>query len=152
MNGKWQHGLPRHGIGESFLFHHHGRNFFSNWGDVISDRSFQLRLLLQLLRRIVRRNPRHGPELRLLFRIGPCTNFSSLDLAALNAVSQKYPVVKKELMVVTASVFSTSQPLESVEIQLALEGGELGDLEVLGKHSNEFLGLSENKTSPVRLP
>jgi len=52
----------------------------------------------------------------------------------------------------TILVSSTRQSLKAIEIQLTLEGCHFGELEINGQEFLEFLGLSYDKATTVRLP
>lgn len=55
-------------------------------------------------------------------------------------------------MVVSTAVAASCQALEAVKIELTLEGGDLGELEVVRKQLDKFLGLVDHNASSVRLP
>ena len=60
---------------------------------------------------------------------------------------------KEEFVVVAALIDTTSEAVESIEIELALKAGHLGLLEVLGHDMvDEFLRLVNNEASSVWLP
>ena len=98
------------------------------------------------------RDPVHLPKVRFLLRVGASTDSSSLDLDSMNVVRQERPSFQEEFMVVSTAVTASCQPLEAIQIQLTLEGGNLGELEVVGEQLDEFLGLVDHNASSVRLP
>ena len=60
---------------------------------------------------------------------------------------------QEQLVVIASAVFSLGDPRESVQVQLALEGGQLRLLEIL-RHNrvDELLRLVKDETSAMRLP
>lgn len=70
-------------------------------------------------------DPRHGPKVRFLLRIGASSNSSSLDLDAMDVAHQKRLAQKKHFVVVAALVVAMSETHKSIEVELPLEGSNL---------------------------
>ena len=71
-------------------------------------------------------HPWHLPEVRLLVGIGLGADTGAFDLDALNVLGETHLSSEKQLVVVAALVGTSSETIETVEVQLALEGGNLG--------------------------
>jgi hypothetical protein len=67
-------------------------------------------------------------------------------------VSQEDLALKEEFVVVTTSVAPASQSLKAIQVQLTLETGELGELEVLRKQFHKLLWLVDHKAASMGLP
>lgn len=120
--------------------------------DSVGKRGNLLSARLRRFAAVVIRDPVHLPKAGFLLRVGASADSSSLDLDAMDVVRQKHPSLEEEFMVVSTAVTASCQTGETIEIQLTLEGGDLGELEVVGKQCNEFLRLVHHKASSVRLP
>jgi hypothetical protein len=67
-------------------------------------------------------------------------------------VCQKEAILEEEFVVITSLIFTAGEALKAIEIQLALKGCQLGELEIVREKLCEFLGLVHHKTASVWLP
>jgi len=72
----------------------------------------------------VRRHGGHGVKVGFALGTGGRLELGALDLGAVHALGEKDAVAQKELVVVTAGIGASGQALETVQIELALEGSQ----------------------------
>mmetsp|Transcript_5003 Transcript_5003/g.14562 ORF Transcript_5003/g.14562 Transcript_5003/m.14562 type:complete len:227 (+) Transcript_5003:1105-1785(+) len=95
----------------------------------------------------------HLVEVWLGLRIGRLLVAGPLDLLPLHSHAELRTPAKEELMVVRACIRTLRESTEAVQVELPLEGRELGLSEVLGHDVlSEVLGLADQEGPAVRQP
>jgi hypothetical protein len=97
----------------------------------------------------------HLVKIRLSIWVGSHSSSSSFDLRTLDTLAEKRLSSKEELMVIGSTIGSFGDTVETVEVQLPLEGGIFLLLEEPDKTLRmlrEKFGLVYNETTAVRLP
>lgn len=94
----------------------------------------------------------HVPKVGFLLGITTSSDTGALDLDSLNLGEQVCSIAEEVFVVVTTLVLATCQSGKVVEIELALEGGHLGEAKVTRKKFLEELWLVDGKASAVFLP
>jgi hypothetical protein len=95
----------------------------------------------------------HFVEIGLTLGAAGGLEASSLNLGADHLLAQVWLSAEEELVVVAAGIVTAGKTGESVEVELALERGQLGLTEVLGHDMvHELLWLVNNEAASVRLP
>ena len=135
--------------------HRHGHRSRSGCNRHNRSRGLDLDLILHLLALVdtAQTDGLHAVEVRFGLGIAGPLETGALDAGAGDVLGEEGHAAEKVLVVVTAVVAASGQPLEAVQVELPLEAGDLGLLEVV-RHDrgDELLGLVDGKGPAVGEP